>query len=88
MLAARSTGPQGLGRWLERRARVRELDRGARARRRAGLRRGSRRAAAGRGHACALAAAGGVRCVGYNANGQLGNNSTTTTQTAVDVVGL
>lgn len=45
-------------------------------------------AAAGRGHACALAAAGGVRCVGYNANGQLGNNSTTTTQTAVDVVGL
>lgn len=44
--------------------------------------------AAGRGHSCALATTGGVRCVGYNANGQLGNNSTTTTQTAVDVIGL
>jgi len=45
-------------------------------------------AGAGRGHSCALATTGAVRCVGFNQHGQLGNNSTVSTQTAVDVVGL
>ncbi|MBL0216703.1 MAG: hypothetical protein IPQ07_22825 [Myxococcales bacterium] len=88
MLAVRSTG-------LRAGAMARTASSGPRARPEAlapvdvpGFSAGLAAAAAGRGHACALAAAGGVRCVGYNANGQLGNNSTTTTQTAVDVVGL
>ena len=40
---------------------------------------------AGENYACALLATGGVDCWGYNANGQLGNNSTTGSNTPVAV---
>lgn len=42
----------------------------------------------GVGHTCAQTNAGGLKCWGDNSHGQLGDNSTTTRQTPVDVVGL
>ncbi len=39
-------------------------------------------------HACALVAGGGVKCWGWNQNGQLGDDSTTTRVSAVDVSGF
>ncbi|MBL0141424.1 MAG: VCBS repeat-containing protein [Betaproteobacteria bacterium] len=40
------------------------------------------------GHSCVVTRAGGVKCWGYNANGQLGDNTITLRKVPVDVVGL
>ena len=42
----------------------------------------------GANHACVVTAVGGVKCWGYNTSGQLGDGTTTTRTSAVDVVGL
>lgn len=53
-----------------------------------GLTSGLASIATGTGYTCAVTTAGGAKCWGNNANGMLGNNSTSSTQVPTDVYGL
>jgi len=53
-----------------------------------GLSSGVKGVAAEQDHTCVLTTAGGIKCLGANYNGQLGNNSTTDSSDPVNVYGL